>query len=210
MNGTARDFEDATSGDVVNDRSAHFHDGQQRPQRARSRSFSVLIAAGMLLASAGAQAADSDIETAALRCSALSQMHSTLTVPSPQFGEVMGEIAGLYAQIYASKKAVRTGEKVAPAALRTEREKIMNAISKGWPKNKNAVVREAALCNLWRIGFFDALPEKATEKEFQAALARVPAPPASVTQPDIDKWMPLTTQAIGAWAQIRVRPGGSK
>jgi hypothetical protein len=35
-------------------------------------------------------------------------MHSTLTTSSLQFGEVMGEIAGLYAQVYAVQQEART------------------------------------------------------------------------------------------------------
>ena len=69
------------------------------------RRYVFLLMTGLLsfasVTAAGADAkSDTSVEGAAMRCSAISLMHSTLTTPSPQFGEVMGEIAGLYAQVY--------------------------------------------------------------------------------------------------------------
>ena len=136
-----------------------------------------------------ADAKNTAVENAALRCSAITLMHSTLTTPSPQFGEVMGEIAGLFAQIYVVQQDARTKIKLNPAEIRKRRDVVLTEISKGWPKNKTAVIREAAICNLWRIEFFSKLSEKPSEKEFQSALAALGPPPATVSKPDIDKWI---------------------
>ena len=146
---------------------------------------------------------DSSVESAALRCSAISLMHSTLTTPSPQFGEVMGEIAGLYAQVYAVQQEARSKQKLNNTELRKRRDAVLSEISKGWPKNKTTIVRDAAICNAWRIDFFSKLPEKPTEKEFQAALASLGPPPATVAKSEIDKWNGLTPQAVGLWAKIQ-------
>ncbi len=150
-----------------------------------------------------AAADDTPIEAAALRCSAISQLHSTLTVPSPQFGQVMGDIAGLFAQIHTTQKNARTKGKAAVADLKGQREAVLTEIIKGWPGNKSAIVRDAAVCNAWRIGFFSKLPEKPSEKEFQAALLNIGTPPADVPKPDLDKWAALTPQAMGAWTAIK-------
>ncbi len=146
---------------------------------------------------------DTPVEAAALRCSAISQLHSTLTVPSPQFGEVMGDIAGLFAQIHTTQKNARTKAKLPVAELKGRREAAINEIVKGWPGNKAAVVRDAALCNAWRIAFFSKLPEKPGEKEFQSALLALGPPPAEVAKPDLDKWAALTPQAMGAWTALK-------
>jgi len=153
---------------------------------------------------------EAGVESAALRCSAISLMHSTLTTPSPQFGEVMGEIAGLYAQVYAVQHEARTKQKLNNAELRKRRDVVLTEISKGWPKNKTAVVRDAALCNIWRIDFFSKLSEKPSEKEFQTALASLGPPPATVSKPEIDKWNGLTPQAVGIWAKIQLQTSQKK
>ena len=174
----------------------------------------MLMSSLLSLTSVTAVAADTKteagVESAALRCSAISLMHSTLTTPSPQFGEVMGEIAGLYAQVYAVQQEARTKQKLNNADLRKRRDAVLAEISKGWPKNKTAVVRDAAICNAWRIEFFSKLTEKPTEKEFQAALAALGPPPATVAKPELDKWNGLTPQAVGLWAKIQSQASQKK
>ncbi|MEO0317185.1 MAG: hypothetical protein RL404_862 [Pseudomonadota bacterium] len=154
----------------------------------------------------GAQAAaqdDTPAEAAAMRCSAISQLHSTLTVPSPQFGAVMGDIAGLFAQVYTTQKQARIRSKPATAELKAKRDATLTEIIKGWPANKSAIVHDAATCNAWRIAFVSKLPEKPGEKEFQAVLQNAGMPPADVPKPDLDKWAALTPQAMGAWTAIK-------
>ena len=51
--------------------------------------FAMLSFAALTFTSPVASAQDASIETAALRCSAMSVIHSTLTVPTPQFGELI-------------------------------------------------------------------------------------------------------------------------
>lgn len=145
------------------------------------------------------------VENAALRCSAITLMHSTLTIPSPQFGEVMGEIAGLFAQIYVVQQEARTKNRLNAAEIRKRRDVVLSEISKGWPKNKTTVIRDAAICNLWRIEFFSKLSEKPNEKEFQSAIATLGPPPGTVSKPDIDKWTGLTPQAIDMWSKIQTQ-----
>ncbi len=146
---------------------------------------------------------DTPVEAAALRCSAISQLHSTLTVPSPQFGSLIGDIAGLFAQVHTTNKQARTKAKLTPAELKGRREAVLTDIIKGWPGNKAAVVHDAATCNAWRIAFFSKLPEKPSEKEFQSAMLNVGTPPADVPKADLDKWAALTPQAMGAWTAIK-------
>jgi len=179
------------------------------------RRYVFLLMTGLLsfasVTAAGADAkSDTSVESAAMRCSAISLMHSTLTTPSPQFGEVMGEIAGLYAQVYAVQREARTKQKLNNAELRKRRDTVLTEISKGWPKNKTAVVRDAAICNVWRIDFFSKLSEKTSEKEFQAALASLGPPPESVSKPEIDKWNGLTPQAVAIWAKIQLQASQKK
>jgi hypothetical protein len=60
-------------------------------------------------------------------------MHSTLATPSLQFGEVMGEIAGLYAQVYAAQQEVRTKQKLSNTELRKRRDAVLADIIKDRP-----------------------------------------------------------------------------
>jgi hypothetical protein len=113
------------------------------------------------------------IETAALRCSAMYVIHSTLTVPTPKFGELMTQFAGLFAQIHILHKSNRTKAKITPNDVRVQRDEFVAEMVKGWPDVKNERVREAAICNVWRINFFSKLSEKPTEKEFQTALLNI-------------------------------------
>ncbi len=146
---------------------------------------------------------DTPGEAAALRCSAISQLHSTLTVPSPQFGELMGDIAGLFAQIYTTQRQARIKGKPNASELKGKRETVLTDIIKGWPANKNALVLDAAACNAWRIALFARLPEKPSEKEFSAALLNAGLPPSEIPKTDLDKWAALTPQAMGAWTAIK-------
>ncbi len=161
------------------------------------------LACGMPVAAGATAQDDTPVEAAALRCSAISQLHSTLTTPSPQFGAVMGDIAGLFAQIHTTQKNARTKGKLTPAELKGRRDAVLTEFIKGWPGNKATLVREAAACNAWRIAFFSKLPEKPGEKEFQSAMLGLSTPPADVPKADLDKWASLTPQAMGAWTAIK-------
>ena len=153
-----------------------------------------------------AQAQETATESAALRCSAVSLLHSSLTVPSPQFGEVMGQIAGLFAEIYSTQADLRTKSKLTNADIKARRDTVLGELRKGWPGNKDKLVREAALCNKWRGEFFAKLPEKPTEKQFTAAMAQTTPPTVAPDKADIDKWSRMTTEAMGAAAAMQVQP----
>jgi hypothetical protein len=60
-------------------------------------------------------------------------MHSILATPSLQFGKVMDEIAGLYAQVYAVQQGARTKQKLNNTELRKRRDAVLADITKGWP-----------------------------------------------------------------------------
>lgn len=153
----------------------------------------------------GAHAQDASIETAALRCSAVSLLHSPLTVPSPQFGELMVQVAGLFAEIHRVQVRLHTKANLAPAELKSRRDALVAELRKGWPGNKDKLVREAATCNAWRVELFSKLPEKPSEKEFTAALEKIAPPPANLPKPEIDKWAKLTPEAMGAAAAMQAQ-----
>jgi hypothetical protein len=150
-----------------------------------------------------AQSNNALIETQSLRCSALNQIHSTLTDPSPQLGEVMGELAGLFAQIHATQKSRSTKTKINTAELRTKRDELITEMSKGWPVNKPAMIREAALCDTWRAEFFSKLPERPSEKDLLTAMNNISSPPTTIQKTEIDRWTKLTPQAFEAWSRIK-------
>ncbi len=145
-------------------------------------------------------------ETAALRCSAVSLLHSSLTVPSPQVGEMMVQFAGLFAEIYSTQVNLRTKSKPTVADLKTRRDALLGELRKGWPGNKDKLVRDAALCNNWRNEFSEKLPEKPTEKQFIAAMAQTTPPAAPPGKVEIEKWTRLTTEAMGAAAAMSMQP----
>jgi hypothetical protein len=150
-----------------------------------------------------AQSNNASIETQSLRCSALNQIHSTLTDPSPQLGEVMGELAGLFAQIHATQKSRSTKTKINTAELRSKRDELITEMSKGWPANKPAMIREAALCDTWRAEFFSKLPERPSEKDLLTAMNNISSPPTAIQKTEIDRWTKLTPQAFEAWSRIK-------
>ncbi len=84
-----------------------------------------------VMTTAQAQSNNVSIEIQSLRCSALNQIHSTLTDPSPQLGEIMGELAGLFAQIHATQKGRSTKTKINTAELRSKRDELITEMSKG-------------------------------------------------------------------------------
>ncbi len=166
----------------------------------------VVVAALAACTMQAAQAQETAAESAALRCSAVSLLHSSLTVPSPQFGEVMGQIAGLFAEIYSTQADLRTKSKLTNADIKARRDAVLGELRKGWPGNKDKLVREAALCNKWRGEFFAKLPEKPTEKQFTAAMAQATPPTTAPAKADIDKWSRMTTEAMGAAAAMQLQP----
>ena len=176
---------------------------------APTLSIATTLAASLMLLPA-AQAQNQAIETAALRCSAISIVHSLLTVPSPQFGELMTQFAGLFAQIHMTHKSQQAKAKITPAELAAQRDAIITEMSKGWPGVKNDRIKEAAICNAWRSSLFAKLPEKPTEKDFQAALLNIGPPPTNVSKEEIDNWAKLTPQAFAMWAQIKVNQKDKK
>ncbi len=127
-------------------------------------------------------------------------------VPSPQLGEVMTQIAGLFAEIYSTQVSQRTRAKFALADLKARRDAMLGELRKGWPGNKDKLIRDAGTCNAWRGEFFAKLPEKPTEWQFMAALAQAMPPTAPVNKADIDKWTKLTTEAMGAAAAMNLQP----
>jgi len=164
----------------------------------------------LILSAPSARAQDASIETAALRCSAMSVIHSTLTVPTPQFGELMTQFAGLFAQVHILHKGNRTKAKVTQNDVRIQRDEVVAEMTKGWPGVKNDRVREAAICNIWRINLFSKLPEKPTEKDFQAALLNIGPPPTNVSPKDLEQWTTLTPQAFAIMAQVKLAPKEKK
>ena len=138
-----------------------------------------------VVTTAQAQSNNASIEIQSLRCSALNQIHSTLTDPSPQLGEIMGELAGLFAQIHATQKGRSTKTKINTAELRTKRDELITEMSKGWPANKPAMIREAALCDLL------------------TAMNNISPPPTAIQKTEIDRWTKLTPQAFEAWSRIK-------
>lgn len=172
--------------------------------------FAMLSFAALTFTSPVASAQDASIETAALRCSAMSVIHSTLTVPTPQFGELMTQFAGLFAQVHILHKGNRTKSKITPNDVRVQRDEIVAEMAKGWPGVKNDRVREAAVCNAWRINLFSKLPEKPTEKDFQNALLNIGPPPTTISPKDLEQWTTLTPQAFAIMAQVKVVPREKK
>ena len=166
--------------------------------------LTIVLTLGMTTSAAHAQ--ESPIEIQAMRCSALTLIHSSLNVPSPEFGQVMGELVGFFAQIHVVQKSIRTKTRIATNDLRAKRDAMVAELSKGWPGNKAAMIREAGICNTWRAEFFAKLNEKSGEKELQAAFANVSAPPTTITKAETDKWTKLTPQAFAGWAEMKVSP----
>lgn len=171
----------------------------------KTRNLITTLVAACALQAAAVQAQETAVETAALRCSAVSLLHSSLTVPSPQFGEVMGQIAGLFAEIYSTQVSLRTKAKPAIADIKARRDAVLSELRKGWPANKDKLIRDAATCNAWRGEFFAKLPEKPTEKQFGTALAQSTLPTAAVSKAEIEKWTQLTTEAMGAAAAMNLQ-----
>ena len=180
-------------------------------KRSQYRMLSLILAvSGSIALLPAASGQDSSVETAALRCSAISLVHSPLTAPTPQFGELMAQFAGLFAQVHITQKSERTKTKINPNDFIAQRDAVIAEMGKGWPGVKNDRVREAAICNAWRNSLFTKLPEKPSEKDFQQALMTIGPPPSNVSKEDIATWEKVTPQAFAMWAQIKVNQKDTK
>ncbi len=86
-------------------------------------------------------------------------MHSTLATPSLQFGEVMGEIAGLYAQVYAVQQEARTKQKLNNTELRKRRDTVLADITKGWPNTAGGepLGKDSVEGITEKVNFFDCV-----------------------------------------------------
>jgi hypothetical protein len=110
-----------------------------------------LLASTLLIASS-VQAQESRAETQAIRCAAVSYLHTNITTP-PAFNEAMGNSVQFYQQVFAAFRQVRTGAAPTNGEVSQRRDLVIAEFKGTYPVNPDAVVREAALCNTWRAEY---------------------------------------------------------
>lgn len=162
----------------------------------------IYLLAATFLASSCAYAQESRTETQAIRCAALSLIHTSLTDSNPAFGDAMTRLAMLYGAVYASTQAARTGATLTMGKIEARREVAVEEFKMSWRSSPDVVVREAALCNAWRSEFGPRLAASDKRDDEPEFLRLVGQPPARPSGEEVERWRPLVPLAFSAWAEL--------
>ena len=158
--------------------------------------------AAALLASSYTQAQESRSETQAIRCAALSFVHTSMTASNPGFGEAMTQLAQLYGAVFGSSQRVRTGSSLTVGDINARREVVLTELKKSWSSNPEVVVREAALCNAWRADFAPRLAASSDGQSEAEFLRIVGQPPEKPSAEEVERWRRVVPVAFAAWAEL--------
>ena len=160
----------------------------------------LFIAALALCSSSHGQ--QSSVEAQAIRCAAMSFIHTSLSASDPEFAEAMANFALFYEGVYAAAHMLRTGSRSSPAELADWRERLTTELARSWATNPKTVVREAALCDAWRAEFGPRMAA-AEQAASDAALVRlVGQPPQGPSPADTARWRAVVNQAFSAWLEF--------
>ena len=71
----------------------------------------------------------------------------------------MGEIAGLYSQVYAVQQEARTKQRLNNTELRKRRDAVLADITKGWPNATSGkpLGKDSAAGIIEKVSFFDCV-----------------------------------------------------
>ena len=156
------------------------------------------LLASALLFTSYAHAQESRSETQAIRCAAVSHIHTSIATPAA-FNEGMSGITELYGSVFAAFREVRTGKPPTNGELSDRRDLISAEFKSTYAVNPELVVREAALCNTWRAEIAPRI--EAQDPQTLSQFVKVAGvPPLAPEAGQVEKWRPLVAAAFAAWA----------
>ena len=161
-----------------------------------------LLAAAMLCGSFAANAQELRSETQAVRCAAISFIHTSLSASNPAFGEAMTQSGIFYGGLFGASRKIRTGLTTTNGEVNARRELVLEELKKTWVSNPEVVVRETALCNTWRGQFGPQLTAWKDDGNETELVRIVGEPPVSPSKEEIEKWRPIVPLAFTAWATL--------
>jgi hypothetical protein len=159
--------------------------------------FAVAILSGLAV-----NAQELRSETQAIRCGAISFIHSSMSAANPAFGEAMTQSSIFYNGIFGASRKNRTGVMTNNGDANARRELVLAELRSTWESNPEAVVREAALCNTWRAQYGPKLAARNNDGNEADLLRIVGEPPATPSREEIEKWRPIVPLAFTAWAAL--------
>ena len=161
-----------------------------------------------LLFSLNAQAQESPAESQAIRCGALTHIHTIISSP-PAFNEAMAQATEFYGGVFAAFRETRTGSSATNGEVSGRRDTVEAELRKTWQTKPELVVREMALCNSWRAEFAPRIAAFNSEiRNGKQAIEIVGTPPSAPSPGEIDKWRPIVSTAFTAWAESGSKTGG--
>lgn len=155
-----------------------------------------------LLANSCVHAQESRGETQAIRCAALSFIHTSLSKSDPEFGTLMTSSTIVYGTVFAARQAARTGSMATNGEVNSRRELVLEEFKKSWKTNPELVVREAALCNAWRAEFAPRLGVLNARSSETELMRLVGEPPTGAAGDEVNDWRVLVPLAFAAWAEL--------
>jgi hypothetical protein len=159
--------------------------------------FAVAILSGLAV-----NAQELRSETQAIRCGAISFIHTSMSASNPAFGEAMTQSGIFYGGFFGVSRKNRTGLTTTNGEVNARRELVLEELKKTWVSNPEVVVRETALCNTWRGQFGPQLAALKDDGNDAELVRIVGEPPVRPSKEEIERWRPIVPVAFAAWAAL--------
>lgn len=160
----------------------------------------IYLLAATLLSSSYAYGQESRSETQAIRCAAVSYLHTNIATPAA-FNEAMGNSAQFYGHVFVAFRQGRTGVVPSNGEVYERRDLTLAEFKKTYEVNPELVVREAALCNTWRAEYAPRIDANQNPQGWNEIVKIAGEPPPKPDPEQVEKWRPFVTAAFVAWAK---------
>jgi hypothetical protein len=160
------------------------------------------ILAAALMSVPFAHAQESRAETQSIRCGALVFILTSLSASAPELGKAMSDTGMGYGMIFKATRSIRTGWVPTFAEFHARKEPVYVELKKSWELNSEVVVREAALCNTWFVGFAQRLSSFKGAETDAAMVEMAGEPPVRPSESEVDKWRLTVTSGFVAWGEL--------
>jgi hypothetical protein len=143
------------------------------------------------------------IEDQSLRCASMAFIHTSLSQENPDFGQAMADIGEFYAMVYGTQRSFRTSVEVSQGDILKSRDATAEALGKVWLTNPDAVITEAAVCNMWRDNIADSFAFNGGDLSEGLSpafiLQAVKDPPTRASVEEVERWRDITSLAFETW-----------
>lgn len=154
---------------------------------------------GFVFLASSSHAQERIVETQALRCGALTYIHTSLGKASPTFGAAMEASTRFYASLFNASRYTRLGVESTMNEIHARQDRLLAEYRTSWKSNPEPIVQEVALCNSWRAEFASRIVQLRDTSTPQDLVRLVGTPPKHPSEFQVHKWRPLTNQAFKEW-----------